>query len=91
MWIKDEQCKGVIEQAWNERALVGSPMFQVVEKLKSCRASLIGWSSGRFGSLVATIKDKRVHLQNLMHMSPLNDSHEKVEVQNELNELLENE
>jgi hypothetical protein len=83
MWIRDEQCKGVIEHAWHDAVFEGSPMFQVVEKLKSCRTCLIGWSRDRFGSLATKIKEKRVHLQRLMQL--------KVELQNKLNELLENE
>jgi hypothetical protein len=34
MWIKDDQCKEVIEQDWGEEVAFGSSMFQVMEKLK---------------------------------------------------------
>uniref|UniRef100_A0A2N9G552 Reverse transcriptase domain-containing protein n=1 Tax=Fagus sylvatica TaxID=28930 RepID=A0A2N9G552_FAGSY len=36
----DDQCKEVIEQDWGEEVAFGSSMFQVMEKLKGCRASL---------------------------------------------------
>jgi hypothetical protein len=45
----------------------GSLMFQVVENLKGCRASLIGWSKERFSSLASTIKGKRAQLQQLVN------------------------
>uniref|UniRef100_A0A2N9G0A2 Endonuclease/exonuclease/phosphatase domain-containing protein n=1 Tax=Fagus sylvatica TaxID=28930 RepID=A0A2N9G0A2_FAGSY len=44
MWTMEEECKGVIDQAWNSEVSEGSPMFQVVKKLKGCRGSLIAWS-----------------------------------------------
>jgi hypothetical protein len=90
-WAKDEQCKGVIEEAWGMSMMEGSPMFKVVEKLKGCRASLIGWSREKFGSLAATIRDRRVLLQNLIDMSSTGHSNRIMEVQDELNSLLENE
>uniref|UniRef100_A0A2N9FA00 Reverse transcriptase domain-containing protein n=1 Tax=Fagus sylvatica TaxID=28930 RepID=A0A2N9FA00_FAGSY len=67
MWVKDEQCKGVVEQALGDLVAEGSLMFQVVEKLKGCRASLIGWSKERFSSLASTIKGKRAQLQQLVN------------------------
>jgi hypothetical protein len=59
MWTMEEECKGVIDQAWNSEVSEGSPMFQVVKKLKGCRGSLIAWSKVKFGSLAKPIKDKR--------------------------------
>ena len=90
-WAKDEQCQGVIEDAWGDSMVEGSPMFRVVEKLKGCRASLIGWSREKFGSLAATIRDKRVLLQNLIDMSPTGHSSRIMEVHDEINGLLEKE
>ncbi len=66
MWIKDEQCKAVIDQAWSGMVEDGSRMLQEAEKLNRCRASLIGWSTDWFGSLASSIKAKRVQLETLM-------------------------
>ena len=88
MWVKDEQCRGVIEQAWRKTVERGSLMFKVVEKLKCCRASLILWSKERFGSIAASIKAKRLLLQNLINTTPSGHSDRIMEVQAELNELL---
>jgi exonuclease III len=88
MWVKDEQCRGVIEQAWRETVEGGSPMFKVVEKLKCCRASLILWSKERFGSIAASIKAKRLLLQNLINTTPSGHSDRIMEVQAKLNVLL---
>ncbi|GMY24686.1 putative ribonuclease h protein [Fagus crenata] len=70
MWTKDDQCKGVIEQAWGMEGLGGSPMYRVMEKLKGCRASLVAWSRDRFGSLAVAIKAKRSLLQHLLNSTP---------------------
>ncbi|GMY20947.1 udp-glucuronate 4-epimerase 3, partial [Fagus crenata] len=59
MWVKDEQSKDVVQQAWSLDTAEGSPMFQVFEKLKHCRVSLIAWSKERFGKLASRIKEKR--------------------------------
>ena len=91
MWIKDEQCKEVIEQAWGDGVADGSLMFKVVEKLKSCRVSLIGWSRERFGSLASTIKAKREQLQQLFNETPSGHSNVIIELQDELNGSLEKE
>uniref|UniRef100_A0A2N9GZ45 Reverse transcriptase zinc-binding domain-containing protein n=1 Tax=Fagus sylvatica TaxID=28930 RepID=A0A2N9GZ45_FAGSY len=44
MWTMEEECKEVIANAWNSEVVEGRPMFQVVEKLKGCRGSLIAWN-----------------------------------------------
>ena len=74
MWTKDVQCYDVINQAWNSDVAVGSKMFQVMEKLKICRGSLIAWSKVRFRSLASLIKEKRMQLQTLLSTHPLGDS-----------------
>jgi exonuclease III len=91
MWVKDEQCRGVVEQAWGDVVGEGSLMFQVVEKLKGCRAALIGWSKERFGSLASTIKGKRAQLQQLVNDTPSGHSAGIMALQDELNGLLEKE
>ena len=91
MWIKDDQCKEVIEQDWGEEVAFGSSMFQVMEKLKGCRASLVAWSRERFVSLAASIKAKRSLLQHLIASTPSGSSNRILEVQEDLNNLLERE
>ena len=66
-------------------------MYQVVEKLKGCRGSLIVWSKVKFGELASTIKAKRVQLQNLLLEFPGCDTLELWKLQDELNDLLEKE
>jgi hypothetical protein len=91
MWTKDVQCYDVINQAWNFDVAGGSKMFQVMEKLKICRGSLIAWSKVRFRSLASLIKEKRMQLQTLLSAHPLGDSPRILELQEDLNGLLENE
>ena len=66
-------------------------MFQVMEKLKICRGSLIAWSKVHFGSLASSIKEKRMQLQTLLSAHPLGDSPRILELQEDLNGLLEKE
>ena len=91
MWVKDEQCKGIVEQSWGDVVAEESLMFQVVEKLKGCRASLIGWSIERFGSLASTIKGKRAQLQQLVNSTLSRHLTGIMALQDELNGLLEKE
>jgi hypothetical protein len=87
----EEECKEVIANAWNSEVVEGRPMFQVVEKLKGCRGSLIAWSKVKFGFLASTIKHKRVQLQNLLIAFLGNESPDIRLLQDELNVLLEKE
>ena len=89
MWTIEEDCKEVIANAWNSEVVEDSPMFQVVEKLKGCRGSLIAWSKVKFGFLASIIKHKKVQLQNLLIAFPGNESPDIRLLQDELNGLLE--
>jgi hypothetical protein len=91
LWVKDDQCKGVIEQAWGSEVQDGSPMFRVFEKLKHCRVSLIAWSSLKFGNFAAQIKRKREQLQRLVIDNPPGHSKNIMELQDDINLLLEKE
>jgi exonuclease III len=91
MWVKDEQSKDVVQQAWSLDTAEGSPMFQVFEKLKHCRVSLIAWSKERFGKLASRIKEKRKRLQELSNVNPIDLSAEILALQDEINDLLEKE
>ena len=58
LWTKDVRCREVIDQGWSSIVPNGSPMYRVVERLKSGRGSLINWCMERYRFLVATIKEK---------------------------------
>uniref|UniRef100_A0A2N9F0P5 Reverse transcriptase domain-containing protein n=1 Tax=Fagus sylvatica TaxID=28930 RepID=A0A2N9F0P5_FAGSY len=70
LWVKDEQCKSVIESAWGSEVQDGSLMFRVFEKLKSCRGALIAWSCTKHGNFASRIKAKREMLQRLVREDP---------------------
>ncbi len=91
MWVKDEQSKDIVQQAWSLDTEEGSPMFRVFEKLKHCRVSLIAWSKERFGKLAGRIKEKRKRLQELSNATPIDFSAEILALQDEINDLLEKE
>ena len=57
MWTLHEGCEDTIRKAWATRQR-GTPMFQVVEKIKASREELKKWSYDQFGSIRAAIATK---------------------------------
>ncbi|KAL7197369.1 hypothetical protein ACSBR2_019994 [Camellia fascicularis] len=49
MWTTSPHCEDVIQAKWDMSHL-GSPMFQLVQKLKACKFSLKEWSKTAFGN-----------------------------------------
>lgn len=49
MWLTHPDCKEVIASSW-DCSPSGSHLFQLVQKQKSCRRRLIGWSKSEFGN-----------------------------------------
>ncbi|GMY33812.1 putative ribonuclease h protein [Fagus crenata] len=57
-WTKNEECEKGDEG-------LGTPMFQLVEKLKLCRRELIGWSTASFGNIKAKLGELEERLKQL--------------------------
>ena len=57
MWTMHEGCEDTIRKAWATRQK-GTPMFQVMEKIKASREELKKWSYDQFGSIRAAIATK---------------------------------
>ncbi|GMY13127.1 hypothetical protein FCV25MIE_08366, partial [Fagus crenata] len=47
-WSSHPECENVIRTAWDHGSSIGSPMFILCEKIKSCRTALYQWSSRTF-------------------------------------------
>ena len=48
MWLKDDRCSGVVNDAWERGRIIGNdwPLLQCMEE---CRASLTEWNKHSFG------------------------------------------
>ncbi len=55
-WIKREGCEDVIREAWS-LPQSGSRMFQLCQKIKSCRMAFLQWSKNDVHSLPHQIKE----------------------------------
>ena len=64
MWIKREGCEEVVRKAW-EVPHEGTKMFQLCQKIKTCRMDLINWSKQGIFSLPSKIKGLRAKLSTI--------------------------
>ncbi|KAL7212909.1 hypothetical protein ACSBR2_015580 [Camellia fascicularis] len=64
MWTTSPHCEDVIRAKWDMTHL-GSPMFQLVQKLKACKFSLKEWSKTAFGNNKTCISQLQSELKVL--------------------------
>ena len=57
MWMKDEGCREVIEDAWSH-VHQGNPMSKVEGKVDRCRKNLKWWSKVAFGNVTQSLRKK---------------------------------
>ena len=69
MWMMDPGCEVTIKKAWETRHS-GTPMSQVVGKIKASRERLKKWSHDHFGSIRTTIAKKARQLQQEEDLRP---------------------
>lgn len=63
MWMQDEGCREVIEDAWSHEYL-GSLMSRVEEKVDWCRRNLKWWSKFAFGNMIRSLREKKDKLRS---------------------------
>ncbi|GMY22609.1 putative ribonuclease h protein [Fagus crenata] len=73
MWTMHDGCEDTIRKAWATRQR-GTPMFQVVEKIKASREELKKWSYDQFGSIRAAIATKTRLMQQEEELRPENQN-----------------
>ena len=64
MWLRDEQCKDVVNEAWERGRSIGT-QHQFTECLDECRRSLSTWNKTTFGHLGQKIAALQKKLQAL--------------------------
>ena len=65
IWLLDEDCEKVVEDAWGRIECGDSPMVSVYTKIKHCKAYLHAWGSTRTNPEVAEIKRLKKVLERL--------------------------
>ncbi|XP_030923315.1 uncharacterized protein LOC115950217 [Quercus lobata] len=58
MWMKDEGCREVIEDAWSY-VHQGNPMSRVEGKVERCRKNLKWWSKVAFDNVTRSLRKKK--------------------------------
>ena len=58
MWMKDDQCEGVIKDAWDEQHW-GNPINNLVTKVEACYTKLKTWNRLSFGNIQSLLEKKR--------------------------------
>jgi hypothetical protein len=64
-WATHPACEEIIRSSWNQQVDVGSPMFQLCQKLSRCRKALVDWSRTVFGALALQVQHKMEALESL--------------------------
>ena len=63
VWLKEDECRAVVESAWQESLSSTSPMGVVETNLKTCQARLRSWSKNSFGNITQDLIHKRKQLK----------------------------
>ena len=86
--VAHPKCEKVIRDSWIHTQPLGSPMYCLFEKIKSCRARLVAWSKSAFGNTKARLIEKQRELEELVKQGYApNLEHIKM-LRREVNELI---
>jgi hypothetical protein len=88
-WATHPACEEIIRSSWNQQADVGSPMFQLCQKISRCRMALVDWNRKVFGALTLQVQHKMEALEALHEDNNGGQHNIQIRaVQNEINMLL---
>ncbi|XP_050242088.1 uncharacterized protein LOC126691051 [Quercus robur] len=86
MWTKEEECKEVIEMAWDP--YVDDATRPIQERLERCQSQLQCWNQNSFGNIYKFLKQKKERLQFLESLNQLHVTAEEIHaVRKEINDL----
>lgn len=68
-WAAHPECEIVGRAAWTNAVSMGSPMYNLFEKIRSCRVELVEWSRNTFGNSKAFLEEKHGVLEELMGLN----------------------
>ena len=91
MWLKDEACVGVIEEAW-DRGLHMGPIAPLSSCLEECRRSLSAWNNNSFGHVGKKLAMLQARLEGWEGMGGASVTLKEIEcTRTEINTLLDSE
>lgn len=79
VWMKEEQCGGVIKNAWEGQGM-GSPMQNFIHKMDRCCVQLQTWSRMSFGNMCRLLGQKKKSLAQAEAISMKCSNHEQVRI-----------
>jgi exonuclease III len=88
-WNVSEDCAEVIKKAWSEVGGSGSPMQDILQKLRQCQQALSCWSCFKFGSLTRSLKGLTRRLEGLQDKENPSNLEEIKLLQQEIHQLME--
>ena len=68
LWVKHEECPGIVEESWKKFHLGGSPS-RLVSGLSACAGSLRRWGSKTFGNIPRKVARLQKSVEDL-HKGP---------------------
>ena len=91
MWIKREDCREVIEAAWQSGSLSATPEG-VASNLQRCASALASWNQTVVGSIPKKIAEKRRILNSITTVDQQGDRGAEInQLREEINDLLDSE
>ena len=78
-------------EAWSRQPPNGSPMFQLFEKVKSCRMQLVAWSREAFGNTRHHLEEKQKVREELVSLGYGANMEQINTMRSEINDLLHQE
>ncbi len=89
MWLRDDRCLQVIENAWKERG-EAVELKDIIMKLHGCSSSLGAWNRHSFGNVQHKIKQCQTKIDELSRKGISGElENEERNLMRDLNELLE--
>ena len=64
MWVKREDCREIIQEAWNSGTFAATPEG-VISNLQKCEATLTNWNQNMVGNIQKKIPEKKRTLNSL--------------------------
>ena len=91
MWIKREDCRDVIEVAWQSGTLSATPEG-VASNLHRCASALASWNQNVVGNIPKKIAEKRRILNSITNVDQQGDRGAEInQLRDEINDLLDSE
>nr|POE92699.1 hypothetical protein CFP56_42012 [Quercus suber] len=79
VWLRDENCEGIIKSAWNGRNS-GDSVDRLLGKVEDCKVRLKSWSRLSFGNIRRLLTQKKKELVHAENLSMAGTNHDHVRI-----------